>query len=38
MVLCEIMNASELGFVETWVVLTLAAWVAFFFTSGVPFV
>jgi len=37
MVLCEIMNQSELGFLETWILLTIAAWISLFLTSGLPF-
>jgi lathosterol oxidase len=35
--LCEIMNNSSLGFVETWTVLTIAAWISLVLTSGIPF-
>jgi lathosterol oxidase len=38
MVLCEIMNGSELGFVETWLLLTVAGFLSFVLISGVPFV
>jgi len=35
--LCEIMAQSTLGFVETWALLTVAAWASLLLTSGLPF-
>jgi lathosterol oxidase len=35
--LCEIMQNSSMGFVETWALLTLAGWASLALTSGIPF-